>query len=50
MEQLKKEGKIRCLGVSNFNVCQLQDVLKNCETKPAMNQIEVLKLIYFYFI
>jgi diketogulonate reductase-like aldo/keto reductase len=41
MEELLKEGKIKQIGVSNFNISQLQDVLNNCEIKPVNNQIEV---------
>lgn len=41
MEELVKEGRVRSLGVSNFNIEQLQDILRECEIKPAVNQIEV---------
>lgn len=41
LEDLKKAGKIKNIGVSNFNIEQLKDVLENCEIKPVNNQIEV---------
>lgn len=40
LEKLHKSGKVKSIGVSNFNIQQLQDVLDNCEIKPANNQIE----------
>ena len=41
MEELVKEGKIKNIGVSNFNTSQLKDILDNCEIKPVNNQVEV---------
>lgn len=41
MEELIKEGKVKNLGVSNFNISQIQDILSNCEIKPINNQVEV---------
>jgi alcohol dehydrogenase (NADP+) len=41
MEELVKEGKTKAIGVSNFNVKQLQDVLEHCKIKPVNNQVEV---------
>lgn len=41
MEELMKLGKIKSIGVSNFNIKQLEDVLANCEIKPVNNQVEV---------
>jgi len=36
-----KEKRVRSIGVSNFNIKQLQDVLNNCSIKPVINQFEV---------
>jgi diketogulonate reductase-like aldo/keto reductase len=32
---------IRSIGLSNFNIKQCEDVLKNCKIKPTLNRIEV---------
>jgi 2,5-diketo-D-gluconate reductase A len=40
MEELYKEGKIRAIGVSNFEPHQLSDLISTNEIKPAVNQIE----------
>lgn len=40
MEKLHKEGYIRSLGVSNFTVKYLQDLLQSAEVKPVLNQVE----------
>lgn len=39
MEDLYKQGKIRAIGVSNFSVHDLQNILDNCEIVPMINQI-----------
>lgn len=41
MEDLVKAGKVKSIGVSNFNKFQLERLMKNCTIKPANNQIEV---------
>jgi 2,5-diketo-D-gluconate reductase A len=41
MEELYKEGKIRAIGVSNFDSVQLADLVAKAEIKPAINQIEI---------
>jgi diketogulonate reductase-like aldo/keto reductase len=40
LEKLYKDGKIRAIGVSNFQVHHLEDILKDCEIKPVINQVE----------
>ena len=40
MEKLYKEGKIRAIGVSNFLVHHLEELLSDCEIKPIVDQIE----------
>ncbi|ORY34977.1 NADP-dependent oxidoreductase domain-containing protein [Naematelia encephala] len=40
MEELKKEGLTRSIGVSNFSTKSLQAILDICEIPPALNQIE----------
>ena len=40
MEELYKEGKIRALGVSNFNVHHIMKLLENSTVGPTVNQVE----------
>lgn len=40
MEKLYKEGRVRAIGVSNFHVHHLEELLKDAEIKPVVNQIE----------
>lgn len=41
MEELYKEGKIKAIGVSNFDSTRLVDLIINNEVVPAVNQIEL---------
>ena len=41
MEKAYKEGKVRAIGLSNFNTKQIQEILDACEVKPAVLQTEV---------
>lgn len=40
LEKYYKEGRIRAIGVSNFEPSRLIDLWNNCEIKPMVNQIE----------
>lgn len=40
MEELYEAGKIRAIGVSNFDAEQLDELLSYAKIKPAVNQIE----------
>ena len=40
MEELYKDGKIRAIGVSNFNSDRLVDLIINNNVVPAVNQVE----------
>ncbi|MEG7355853.1 glyoxal/methylglyoxal reductase [Bacillus vallismortis] len=40
LEKLYKDGKIRAIGVSNFQVHHLEELLKDAEIKPMINQVE----------
>ncbi|AYE37338.1 aldo/keto reductase [Companilactobacillus zhachilii] len=40
LETIYKSGKARAIGVSNFNVTRLKDILQICSIKPAVNQME----------
>ena len=41
MEELYKEGRIRAIGVCNFEADRLVDLILNSEVVPAVNQIEL---------
>ena len=40
LEYLYKEGRVKAIGVSNFQVHHLQDILADAIVKPVINQIE----------
>ncbi|WP_078550459.1 aldo/keto reductase [Litchfieldia alkalitelluris] len=40
LEKLYKDGRVRAIGVSNFKIHHLEDILANCEIKPMVNQVE----------
>ncbi len=41
MEQAYKAGKVRAIGLSNFTIAQIKEILDICEVKPAILQTEV---------
>ncbi|XP_023952393.2 aldo-keto reductase AKR2E4 [Bicyclus anynana] len=41
LEDAKEQNLTRSIGVSNFNITQMQRLWNNCRIKPAVNQIEV---------
>ncbi len=41
MEKAYKEGKVKAIGLSNFTVEQIKEILSICEVKPAILQTEV---------
>lgn len=40
LEQLYKDGRVRAIGVCNFEIEHLQRLLDECEVKPVLNQVE----------
>ncbi|WP_252223932.1 aldo/keto reductase [Clostridium sp. ZBS2] len=40
LEYLYKQGRVKAIGVSNFQVHHLENLMKNAEIKPMINQIE----------
>ncbi|UYZ22996.1 aldo/keto reductase [Mesobacillus jeotgali] len=40
LEQLYKDGRVRAIGVSNFHVHHLKDLMADSEIKPMVNQVE----------
>ena len=41
MERAYKEGKVKAIGLSNFNQAQIEEILGLCEVKPTVLQTEV---------
>ncbi len=39
LEDAYKEGKLRAIGVSNFQISDLKNLMETCEIKPMVNQI-----------
>jgi diketogulonate reductase-like aldo/keto reductase len=40
LETLYKEGRVKAIGVSNFQVHHLEELMKEAEIKPMVNQVE----------
>ncbi|MFD1848751.1 aldo/keto reductase [Oceanobacillus bengalensis] len=40
LEKLYADGKVRAIGVCNFQTYHLEDLLKDCKVKPVINQVE----------
>jgi len=45
LEKLHKEGRIRAIGVSNFQIHHLEDLMMDATIKPAVNQVELHPLL-----
>lgn len=41
MEKLKKEGVLKGIGLSNFKIHHIEDILKEAQIKPEWNQLEI---------
>lgn len=39
LEEAYKEGKLKAIGVSNFQIGDIESLLDSCEIKPMVNQI-----------
>ncbi len=46
LEMLRAQGKTRSIGVSNFTIKHLNDLLRDTETVPAVNQVEFHPYLY----
>jgi len=46
MIQLLGEGKTRAIGVSNYEIFHLQEILQNFDVTPAVNQVEFHPFLY----
>lgn len=40
LEEFYKEGRVRAIGLSNFLPHHIENILQNCEIRPAVDQIE----------
>lgn len=40
LEKLYKDGRVRAIGVSNFNIHHLEELMANTEITPMVNQVE----------
>lgn len=45
-EKLLEEGKTRSIGVSNFKISHLEEILKKSSTVPVLNQVEFHPFLY----
>lgn len=41
MEEISKTGKAKAIGVSNYTVAHLKELLSECTVKPTVNQVEM---------
>ncbi|MFD3447869.1 aldo/keto reductase [Microbacteriaceae bacterium 4G12] len=41
LEKLYEEGRVRAIGVSNFHIHHLEQLLASCKVKPMVNQVEL---------
>ena len=39
LEEAYKDGKVKAIGVSNFDINDLKNIMNHCEIKPMVNQI-----------
>jgi methylglyoxal/glyoxal reductase len=46
MIQLLREGKVRAIGVSNYEIFHLQEILQNFDIAPSINQVEFHPFLY----
>ncbi|MBX5436560.1 MAG: aldo/keto reductase, partial [Alicyclobacillaceae bacterium] len=40
LEKLYRDGWVRAIGVSNFQIHHLEDLMRDCEIVPMVNQVE----------
>ena len=45
MEELYEQGRIRAIGVCNFQIHHLEDLMGSCRIKPMVNQVELHPLL-----
>lgn len=50
LEEIYKNGKARAIGVSNYNVHHLMNIINNCEIPPMVNQVETHVTLQNHFL
>lgn len=45
LEELYEQGRVRAIGVSNFHIHHLEDLMGSCRIKPMVNQVELHPLL-----
>ncbi|WP_322905987.1 aldo/keto reductase [Paenibacillus campi] len=45
LEKLHQDGKVRAIGVSNFQIHHLEDLLADAKVRPVVNQVELHPLL-----
>lgn len=46
LEQLQREGRCRAIGVSNYTIHHLEQLLASCKIPPAVDQVEFSPFLY----
>ncbi|XP_063900145.1 glyoxal reductase-like [Zophobas morio] len=46
LEELYQSGRVKAIGVSNYEIKHLKELLEDCKVKPAVNQVECHPLCY----
>lgn len=41
LEKLYRDGRVRAIGLSNFQIHHIEDILTVCKVKPTVNQVEL---------
>ena len=41
LEKLYRDGRVRAIGLSNFQIHHIEDILAMCKVKPMLNQVEL---------
>jgi len=46
LEDMHSEGLIKSIGISNYMIKHMEELLNHCKVKPAVNQVEFHPLLY----
>jgi len=46
LEKILEQGRSKAIGVSNYTVAHLEELLNQCDTTPAVNQVEFSPFLY----